>query len=95
MLAIVIFLFGNLREKSPDPCLDRLLLLFWAHYIEDDPLYFAQVALGGYRKQRRGCCQLHRRGRIFANVKGKVVKPVTLILGRFSIDLGSYFKDMQ
>ena len=20
-----------------DPCLDRLLLLFWAHYIEDDP----------------------------------------------------------
>ena len=26
------------------------------------------------------------RGRIFANVKGKVVKLVTLILGRFSID---------
>ena len=23
------------RGKHPDPCLDRLLLLFWAHYIED------------------------------------------------------------
>ena len=54
-----------------------------------------RFALGSYRKQSRVCWQLHRRGRIFANVKGKVVKPVTLILGRFSIDLGSYFKDMQ
>ena len=25
----------SLRE--PNPCLDRLLLLFWAHYIEDGP----------------------------------------------------------
>ena len=25
------------REEYPDPCLDRLLLLFWAHYIEDGP----------------------------------------------------------
>ena len=24
-------------EEHPDPCLDRLLLLFWAHYIEDGP----------------------------------------------------------
>ena len=24
-------------EERPDPCLDRLLLLFWAHYIEDGP----------------------------------------------------------
>ena len=24
-------------EREPDPCLDRLLLLFWAHYIKDDP----------------------------------------------------------
>ena len=24
------------RERA-DPCLDRLLLLFWAHYIEDGP----------------------------------------------------------
>ena len=23
--------------EHPDPCLDRLLLLFWVHYIEDDP----------------------------------------------------------
>ena len=25
------------EREGPDPCLDRLLLLFWAHYIEDDP----------------------------------------------------------
>ena len=25
------------RGECPDTCLDRLLLLFWAHYIEDDP----------------------------------------------------------
>ena len=25
------------RGEHPDPCLDRLLLLFWVHYIEDDP----------------------------------------------------------
>ena len=25
------------RGEHPDPCHDRLLLLFWAHYIEDDP----------------------------------------------------------
>ena len=24
-------------ESAPNPCLDRLLLLFWAHYIEDGP----------------------------------------------------------
>ena len=25
------------RGECTDPCLDRLLLLFWAHYIEDSP----------------------------------------------------------
>ena len=25
------------RGERPDPCLDRLLLLLWAHYIEDGP----------------------------------------------------------
>ena len=25
------------RGECPNPCLDRLLLLFWAHYIEDGP----------------------------------------------------------
>ena len=25
------------RAREPDPCLDRLLLLFWVHYSEDDP----------------------------------------------------------
>ena len=25
------------RGELTDPCLDRLSLLFWAHYVEDDP----------------------------------------------------------
>ena len=25
------------EREGPDPCLDRLLLLSWAHYIEDGP----------------------------------------------------------
>ena len=25
------------RGERPNPCLDRLLLLFWAHYTEDGP----------------------------------------------------------
>ena len=25
------------RAREHNPCLDRLLLLFWGHYIEDDP----------------------------------------------------------
>ena len=28
---------GREGQREPDPCLDRLLLLFWAHYIEDGP----------------------------------------------------------
>ena len=27
----------SLKRGAPDTCLDRLLFLFWAHYIEDDP----------------------------------------------------------
>ena len=33
----------SLSERKPDPCLDRLLLLFWAHYIRMVLIYYAQV----------------------------------------------------
>ena len=51
-------------------------------------IYYAQVPFRCtfYRKQKRGRCCLHHRKRIFANVKGKVVELVTLVLRRFSID---------
>ena len=41
--------------------------------------------LGGYLLQKTKERMLQK-GRIFANVKGKVVELVTLVLGRFSID---------
>ena len=47
------------RGESSDPSLDRLLLLFWAHYIEDGPHLLCTGSLWVvtfYRKQRRGCC---------------------------------------
>ena len=31
------------RAREPNPCLDRLLLLFWAHYIRIVLIYYAQV----------------------------------------------------
>ena len=33
------------RGEHPDPCLDRLLLLFWAHYIEDGPHLLCTASL--------------------------------------------------
>ena len=47
------------RGECTDPCLDRLLLFFWAHYMEDDPHLLGTGSLWMvtfYRKQRRGCC---------------------------------------
>ena len=38
------------RGEHPNPCLDRLLLLFWAHYIEDGPHLLC--TLGGYLLQK-------------------------------------------
>ena len=34
------------RGERPDPCHDRLLFLFLAHYNEDGPHYYAQVCFG-------------------------------------------------
>ena len=31
------------RAREPHPCLDRLLLLFWAHYMRMVLIYYAQV----------------------------------------------------
>ena len=44
-----------------------------------------RFALGGYLLQKTKERMLQK-GRIFANVKGKVVELVTFVLGRFSID---------
>ena len=49
----------SLKGRAPGPCLDRLLLLFWAHYIEDGPHLLRKGSLWVvtfYRKHRRGCC---------------------------------------
>ena len=44
--------------------------------------------MGGYflQKTKETMLLITSKGRIFANVKGKVVELVTLVLGRFSTD---------
>ena len=84
----------SLSERDGrDPCLDRLLLLFWAHYFEDGPhLIICTGAQVHFRwlpfTENKGeeVANQHQKGWIFTNVKGKMVELVTLVLGRFSID---------
>ena len=33
----------QVKERAPDPRLDRLLLLFWVHYMRMVLIYYAQV----------------------------------------------------
>ena len=49
-------------------------------------LYYAQVRFRWLQKTKERMLLITSIGRIFANVKGKVLELVTLILGRFSID---------
>ena len=49
-------------------------------------IYYTQVHFRWLQKTKGRMLLITQKGRIFANVKGKVVELVTLILGRFSID---------
>ena len=64
----------SLGERAgPDPSLDRLLLLFWAHYIKDVPHLLCTGSLSVvtfYRKQRSDVASNILRRGIFANAKG-------------------------
>ena len=65
------------RGEHPNPCLDRLLLHITLRII----LIFMRL-----QKTKERVLLITKRGRLCANVKRKVVKLVTLVLGRFSID---------
>ena len=59
------------RGKHPHPHLDRLLLLFWAHYIEDDPHLLCTGLLWVVTENKgEDVANYIKRGSIFANVKG-------------------------
>ena len=52
-------------------------------------IYYAQVCFGSLpltENKGEDVAKYIKKKRIFANVKGKVVELVTLVLGRFSID---------
>ena len=51
-------LLSKLERVPQDPRLDRLLLFFWAHYIEDGP-HLLRIGLFWvviFCRQRKGCC---------------------------------------
>ena len=49
-------------------------------------IYYAQVHFRWLQKTKERVLLITLKRRVFANVKGKLVKLVTLILGRFIID---------
>ena len=49
-------------------------------------IYFVQVRFRRLQKTKVRVLLITSKGRIFTNVKGKVVELVTRVLGRFSID---------
>ena len=61
-------------------------MLFWAHYTEDGPHLLCFRWLPFTENKGEDVANHIKKRRIFANVKGKVVELVTLVLGRFSID---------
>ena len=79
------------RAHSPEE--SALTLALTGFYCFSGPItlkmiliYYAQVPFRRLQKTKERMLLLHKRGRIFANVKGKVVELVTPVLGRFSID---------
>ena len=75
------------ERESPDSCLDRLLLLFWVYYMEDDPhLLKHRFALGGYLLQIAKERMLLTTSKKKDICKCKWLNWLYSILGRFSID---------
>ena len=73
------------RGECLDPCPDRLLLLFWAHYIEDDP-HLLCTGFGWLQKTKGRMLLITSKKKAICKLKEKVVELVTLVLGRFGID---------
>ena len=59
------------RGEHLDPCLVRLLLLFWAYYIEDDPLYYAQVPFRWLQKTKERMLLITSERKDICKYKGK------------------------
>ena len=78
------------RGEHLDPCLDRLLLLFWAHYIEDGPhLLCAQVCFRWlpFTDNKGEEVANHYKEKGYLKMQGeRWLNWLHSILGRFSID---------
>ena len=59
------------RGECLDPCLDRLLLLFWAHYIKMVLIYYAQVHLRWLQKTKERVLLITLKRKDICKCKGK------------------------
>ena len=73
---------------GPNPCLDRLLLLFWVQYIKGWSS-FTRFAVGDYLLQitKERMLLITSKNRMFANQGEKWLNWLRFILGRFSSDV--------
>ena len=74
--------------RVPDPCLDSLLLLFWAHYMEDAPHLLCTVLLyviTFYRQKGKNVANYFKQKDV-TDQGGKWLNWLHSILGRFSTD---------
>ena len=75
-------------RSQPDPCLDRLVLLFWAHYIRMVLIYYAQVHcrwLPFTDNKGKNAANYFKKKDVTAQ-GGKWLNWLHSILGRFSTD---------
>ena len=68
------------RGEHTDPCLDRLLLLFWAHYIEDGPHLLCTGCFRWLQKTKERMLLITSKKKDICKCKGKVVELVTFSL---------------
>ena len=74
--------------REPNPCLDRLLLLFWAHYMRMVLIYYAQVhcrRLPFTDNKEQNAANYFKEKDVTAQ-GGKWLNWLHSILGRFSTD---------
>ena len=79
------------EREEPNPCLDRILLLFWVHYIEDGPHLVRSRQLPFTDNKRKNVANYFKEKDV-ADQGEKWLNWLHSILGRFSTDFRKLLK---
>ena len=82
------------EREGPNPFLDRLLLLFWVHYVEDGPHLLCTGSLPFTDNKRKNVANYFKEKDV-ADQGEKWLNWLHSILGRFSTDFRMLLRDMQ